>query len=121
MNYSRYLLIAGKTLPAINPPKDCNIPQSDIDSIQGWCTANYMNLNISKTKTNTLIYGINFVNRLEPVPTLLKTWECFRILNLISIIMSTIHSLIIFSYSYRKLHLLIPRMYMHIIFYPSYI
>jgi hypothetical protein len=23
--------------------------QLDIDSIQGWCTSNYMNLNISKT------------------------------------------------------------------------
>jgi hypothetical protein len=51
-----------KIYHAIKSP-DCNLLQSDINSIQGWCTANCINLSISKTevtsfsrKTNILIY-----------------------------------------------------------------
>jgi hypothetical protein len=65
INYSRYLLFADdiKILRVIKSPNDCNRLQTDIDSVQGWFTANFMNLNISKArvisssrKTNTLIY-----------------------------------------------------------------
>jgi hypothetical protein len=64
INYSRYLLLADdiKIFRAINSPNDCNLLQSDIDSVQGWSTANFMKFNISKTrvisfsvKTNILI------------------------------------------------------------------
>jgi hypothetical protein len=64
INYSRYLLFADdiKIFRVIKSPNDCNRLQSDIDSVQGWCTANFMELNISKTrvisfsrKTNPLI------------------------------------------------------------------
>jgi hypothetical protein len=60
-----YLLFADdiKTFHVIKSANDCNGLQSDIDSAQGWCTANFMKHNISKTrvisfsrKTNTLIY-----------------------------------------------------------------
>jgi hypothetical protein len=63
--YSRYLLFADdiKIFRVIKSPNICNQLQSDIDSVQGWCTANFMKLNISKTrvisfsrKTNTMIY-----------------------------------------------------------------
>jgi hypothetical protein len=47
----------------ISSPEDCNLLKFDIDSIRGWCAANYMKLNIDKTKvitfcrkTNILIY-----------------------------------------------------------------
>jgi hypothetical protein len=65
INHSRYLIFADgmKIYRAITFPEDCNLLQSDINSIQGWCTVNYMKLNISKTKvmsfsrkTNILIY-----------------------------------------------------------------
>jgi hypothetical protein len=65
INYSRYLLFADdiKIFHVIKSPNDCNRLHSDIDSVQGWCTANFMKLNISKTrvisfsrKANTLIY-----------------------------------------------------------------
>jgi hypothetical protein len=62
---SKYILFADdiKIYRAIKSPVDCNFLQSDINSIQGWCIANCIKLNISKTKiitfsrkTNTLIY-----------------------------------------------------------------
>jgi hypothetical protein len=65
INYSRYLIFADdiKIFRAIKSPNDCNRLQSDSYSVQGWCTANFMKLNISKTrvisfsrKTNTLTY-----------------------------------------------------------------
>jgi hypothetical protein len=65
INYSRYLLFAKNTdiYRAIKSPNDCNRLKSGIDSVQGWCSANFMKLNISITrvisfsrKTNTLIY-----------------------------------------------------------------
>jgi hypothetical protein len=34
---------------AIKSPSDCYLLHSDTDSIQGWCNANYMKLDISKT------------------------------------------------------------------------
>jgi hypothetical protein len=64
INYSRNLPFADdiKIFRVIKSPNDCNLLQSDIDSVQGWCTANLMKLNINKTrvisssrKTNTLI------------------------------------------------------------------
>jgi hypothetical protein len=65
INHSRYLLFADdiKIFRAIRSPYDCSLLQSDIDSVQSWCTANFMKLNISKTrvisfsrKTNTLFF-----------------------------------------------------------------
>jgi hypothetical protein len=65
INYSKYLLFTDdiKIFHVIKSPNDCNRLQSDIDFVQGWCTANFMKLNINKTrviffsrKTNTLIY-----------------------------------------------------------------
>jgi hypothetical protein len=60
-----YLLFADyiKIYRAISSPEDCNLLQFDIDSIRGWCDANYIKLNVDKTKvitfsmkTNILIY-----------------------------------------------------------------
>jgi hypothetical protein len=52
-----------KIFRAVDSLQDCYLLQSDIDSVQGWCTANCMKLNIGKTrviyfsrKTNALIY-----------------------------------------------------------------
>jgi hypothetical protein len=65
INHSRYLLFADdiKIFRAFKSPRDCSILQSDIDSVQSWCSANFMKLNISKTrvisfsrKTNKLIF-----------------------------------------------------------------
>jgi hypothetical protein len=52
INYSGYFLFADdiKIFRIIKSPNDCNRLQSDIDSVQGWCTANFMKLSISKTK-----------------------------------------------------------------------
>jgi hypothetical protein len=52
INYSRYLLLSDdiKMFRVIKYPNDCNRLQSDIDSVQGWCIANFMRLNISKTE-----------------------------------------------------------------------
>jgi hypothetical protein len=48
---------------AINSIDDCNLLQSDIEHIRGWCTANFLKLSVSKTrviafprKTNVLYY-----------------------------------------------------------------
>jgi hypothetical protein len=48
---------------SVTSPQDCNLLQSDINSVQSWCIANCMKLNISKTKvisfswkTNPLVY-----------------------------------------------------------------
>jgi hypothetical protein len=52
INHSRYLLFADdiKIFRAIRSRYDCSLLQSDIDSVQSWCTANFMKLNISKTR-----------------------------------------------------------------------
>jgi hypothetical protein len=51
INHSRYLLFADdiKIVRAIRSPYNCSLLQSDIDSVQSWCAANFMKLNISKT------------------------------------------------------------------------
>jgi hypothetical protein len=63
--HSKYLLFSDdiKLYWAIKSPEDCNLLQSDTNCMQGWCTANYIILNISKTKvisfswkSNILIY-----------------------------------------------------------------
>jgi hypothetical protein len=48
----KYLLFDDdiKIYRAVASPQDCTLPQSDINSLQGWCIANCMKLNISKTK-----------------------------------------------------------------------
>jgi hypothetical protein len=65
INYSRYLLFADdiKIFRVIKSSNDCSRLQTDIDSVQGWCTANFMKLNSSKARVisfsrriNTLIY-----------------------------------------------------------------
>jgi hypothetical protein len=50
--HSRYLLFADdiKMYRAVESPQDCTLLQSDINSIQGWCIANCMKLNIVKTR-----------------------------------------------------------------------
>jgi hypothetical protein len=50
--YSKYLLFADDITihRAVKSPQDCNLLQSDINSIQCWCTANCMKFSISKTK-----------------------------------------------------------------------
>jgi hypothetical protein len=52
ISHSKYLHFADdiKIYRAIKSPEDFNLLQSDINSIHGWCTANYMILTISKTK-----------------------------------------------------------------------
>jgi hypothetical protein len=65
IKHSRYLLFADdiKIYRVVSSPEDCNLLQSDVDSIRSWCAANYMKLNVGKTrvitfykKTNSLIY-----------------------------------------------------------------
>jgi hypothetical protein len=55
--HSKYLLFADdiKIYRAVNSAQDCNLLQSDINSVQGWCTPTCMKLNISKTKDTTYI------------------------------------------------------------------
>jgi hypothetical protein len=69
IKHSRYLLFADdiKIYRVISSPEDCNLLQFDIDSIRGWCTENYMKLNIDKAKvitfskkTNIFYTSINF-------------------------------------------------------------
>jgi hypothetical protein len=71
IKHSRYLLFADdiKIYRAISSPEDCNLLQSDIDSIRDWCAANFMKLNIDKTKvitfsrkTNNFIYRYKLSN-----------------------------------------------------------
>jgi hypothetical protein len=65
IEYSNFLLFADdvKIFRAINSVDDCILLQSDISRTQGWCSANCMKLNTSKTrvvvfarKTNALYY-----------------------------------------------------------------
>jgi hypothetical protein len=55
VKHSRYLLFADDIIiyRAISSPEDCTLLQSDIESIRGWCSANYMQLNTAKTKVIT--------------------------------------------------------------------
>jgi hypothetical protein len=62
VNYSRHLLFAGiKIFSAIKSPNDCYYNLTD--SVQGWCNASFIKLNISKTNVisfsqkNILIYN----------------------------------------------------------------
>jgi hypothetical protein len=59
--YSRYILFADdiKILRAIISAEDCTLLQSDIELIQGWCYANFMNLINSKTRAITVTKGTN--------------------------------------------------------------
>jgi hypothetical protein len=64
INNSRYYLFADiKIFHTIKSPYDCSLLQSDIDSVIGCCTANFIKLNVSNSrviyfcrKTNTLIF-----------------------------------------------------------------
>jgi hypothetical protein len=65
IKHSWYLLFADdiKIYRAISSPEEYDLLQFYIDSIRGWCAANYMKLSIDKTKvirfsrkTNILIY-----------------------------------------------------------------
>jgi hypothetical protein len=81
--HSKYLFFADKVkiYRAVKSPQDCDLLQTDINSIQGWCIANCMKLNISKTKvisfsrkTNILIYDYNLcqssINRTDSIEDL---------------------------------------------------
>jgi hypothetical protein len=50
--HSRYLLFADdiNIYRGVESPQDCTLLQSDKNSIQGWCIANCMKLNITKTR-----------------------------------------------------------------------
>jgi hypothetical protein len=63
--HSKYLLLADdmKIYQAVKSSQDCSLLQSDVNSMKGWCIANYMKLKMSKTrvisfsrKTKVLIY-----------------------------------------------------------------
>jgi hypothetical protein len=42
-------------------PDDCSLLQFDTDSVQGWCTANFMKLDISKTRVITFPRKTNII------------------------------------------------------------
>jgi hypothetical protein len=76
--HSKCLLFADdvKIYQAVKSTKDCELLQSDINSIQGWCIANCMKLNITKTKvisfskkTNVLIYDYTLCQFSKTGPT----------------------------------------------------
>jgi hypothetical protein len=67
--HSKYLLFADDTkfYRLIKSPEDCSLLESGIKSVQGWCTASYTKVSISKTKvisfsrkTNILIHDYKF-------------------------------------------------------------
>jgi hypothetical protein len=71
IKHSRYLLFADdiKIYRALTSPEDCNLLQSDMDSIRSWCAENYMKLNVDNIKvitfsrkTNNLICSVIFIN-----------------------------------------------------------
>jgi hypothetical protein len=83
IEYSNFLLFSDdvKIFRAINSIDDCILLQSDINRIQGWCSANYMKLNISKTrviaftrKTNGRYYSYKicdwFITRTDTIKDL---------------------------------------------------
>jgi hypothetical protein len=83
IEYSNFFLFADddKTFRAINSVDDCILLQSDINPIQGWCSANCMKLNTSNTrviavtmKTNVLYYSYNisdlFITRIDTIKDL---------------------------------------------------
>jgi hypothetical protein len=51
-----------KIYRAVKPPQDCNLLQSDINSIQRCCIANCMKLSISKTKVISFCRKTNILN-----------------------------------------------------------
>jgi hypothetical protein len=57
----RYFLFADdiKIFHTVSSTTDCTLPQSDIDSIDGWCGANCIKLNTDKTKVITFTYKEN--------------------------------------------------------------
>jgi hypothetical protein len=78
--YSNFLLFVDdvKIFRAINSIADRILLQSDINRIQGWCSAYYMKLNVSKTtviaftrKTNVLYYSYKicdlFITRTDTI------------------------------------------------------
>jgi hypothetical protein len=83
----------------IKLPEDFNLLQSDMDSILGWCAANYEKRSINKTKvisfsrkTNIWIYKYKLCqSSIISSDYIKETWENFWILKLISIIMSIIY------------------------------
>jgi hypothetical protein len=65
INFSEFLLFADdlKIFCVIKSAEDCKLLQSDINSVQKWCSNNYMKINIFKasmvsftSKTNSIIY-----------------------------------------------------------------
>jgi hypothetical protein len=96
--HSKYLLFADdiKIFRAVDSAQDCYLLQSDINSVQGWCTANCMKLNIGKTrvisfsrKTNALIYDHKLCQSSITRSHSIKDLGVFLIINFTSMTMST--------------------------------
>jgi hypothetical protein len=102
IKYSQYLLFADdiKIFQPIKSPYDCSLLESDIDSVQSWCTANFMKLNISKTrvisfsrKINTLLFHYKLCNSSITRTDSIKDLGVYLIGNCICMIMLTTYFL----------------------------
>jgi len=52
--YSKYLLLPQDIIfCAVSSGDNCTLLQTDIEHIQGWCAANFMKLNNSRTRSIT--------------------------------------------------------------------
>jgi hypothetical protein len=51
-----------KIFHVINSPHDCLLLLSDINSVSDWCIANFMRLNIAKTRVMTYTRKTNFLS-----------------------------------------------------------
>ena len=63
IKHCRWLLLAGgtKIFCIINPVDDCTLMLSDIDCMQGWCTADFMKQYVGKTRFVTFTWKTNFL------------------------------------------------------------
>jgi hypothetical protein len=61
---STYLLSAVdiKTFRSVKPPQDCSLLQMDIDCMRGWCTADYVEIEVSETSVISFTRQINMIS-----------------------------------------------------------
>jgi hypothetical protein len=64
VSYCKLLIFADylKIFRVINPPYDCLLIQSDMNSVSNWCTANSISLNIAKTRVVPYTRKTNFLS-----------------------------------------------------------